>query len=195
MENYTSNERAKIVEIFIRNNYSIVKTQREFKKFFDTRSAPCKNTIKRLYGKFSTTGYLGNKKRPEKPRPKRTEGSIQLVKDSMLNQPETSSRRRSAQLGMARTTLRRTIRTDLNLYPYRIQCVQRILPIHFDKRLVYAKKVIEHAAADDAFWRSIIMSDEAHFTLCGTVNRQNYRYYANSNPQLVFGKPLGTTKE
>ena len=32
MDNYTPLERAKIVELYIKNNYSIVKTQREFRK-------------------------------------------------------------------------------------------------------------------------------------------------------------------
>ena len=47
MEQYTPRE-------LIQQNHSIVKTQRAFKKLKNVKSAPSKNTIKRLYEKFST---------------------------------------------------------------------------------------------------------------------------------------------
>ena len=45
-------ERSEIVEIYIQQNKSIVKTQRAFKKLKNVKSAPSKNTMKRLYEKF-----------------------------------------------------------------------------------------------------------------------------------------------
>jgi len=194
MDNYTPLERAKIVELYIKNNYSIVKTQREFRKNFGSRSAPAKNTIKRIYEKFSNTAYLGNKKRPEKPRPKRSDENIDRVRRSIEENKQTSSRRRASQLNIATTTLRRIIRQDLGLYPYRILSTHRLLLVDFAKRIEYAKMVIEMAAADDSFWHSIIMSDEAHFTLSGSVNSQNYRYYAEENPQIIHEEPLHDQK-
>jgi hypothetical protein len=38
--------------------------------------------------------------------------------------------------------------------------------------------------------RHLIMSDEAHFDLFGCVNRQNLRYWSESNPNELIGKPL-----
>ena len=49
MEQYTPRERSEIVEICIQQNKSIVKTLRAFKKLKNVKSAPSKNTIKRLY--------------------------------------------------------------------------------------------------------------------------------------------------
>ena len=34
------------------------------------------------------------------------------------------------------------------------------------------------------------MSDEAHFHLLGTVNKQNFRYWFNTNPQQLRMRPL-----
>ena len=93
------------------------------------KGAPSKNTIKRLYEKFSTGEALSNPKRPNKNR--------------------------------------------MHLFPYKIQLTQRLLPADKPRRLEWAQRVIEMAKDDDQFWNKIIMSDEAHFTLNGTVIKQN----------------------
>lgn len=54
--------------------------------------------------------------------------------------------------------------------------------------------MIDLAATDANFWQEIIMSDEAHFCLNGTVNKQNCRFYATENPQLVHEEPLHDQK-
>ena len=57
MEQYMPRERSEIVEIYIQQNKSIVKTQRAFKKLKNVKSAPFKNTIKRLYENFSVRPF------------------------------------------------------------------------------------------------------------------------------------------
>jgi hypothetical protein len=37
-------------------------------------------------------------------------------------------------------------------------------------------------------------SDEAHFHLSGTVNKQNFRYWAAENPREVHARPLHSPK-
>ena len=56
MEQYTPRERSEIVEIYIQQNKSIVKTQRAFKKLKNVKSAPSKNTIKRYKKIFDWWG-------------------------------------------------------------------------------------------------------------------------------------------
>ena len=58
MEQYTLLERTPIVELYIKNNNSIVKTQYEFHAKFKSRSAPAKNTIKKIYENFTWTAYV-----------------------------------------------------------------------------------------------------------------------------------------
>ena len=36
----------------------------------------------------------------------------------------------------------------------------------------------------------ILMSDKAHFHLLGTVNKQNFHYWADSNPQQLHQRPV-----
>ena len=139
MNQYTPRERSEIVEIYKK---SIVKTQRAFKTLKNVRSAPSKNTIKRLYEKFSTGKALSNPKRPYKSRPRRSAENIAAVRASVERSPRTSQKRRSQQLGMARSTLQRIIRIDLHLFPYKIQLTQRMLPADKPRRLEWAQRVM-----------------------------------------------------
>ena len=77
-----------------------------------------------------------------------------------MNFVQNSSR--YAQLNIAHTTLLRIIHDDLGMYPYRILSKQRLLPVDHEKCLAYANFVIEQTTADDAFWYSMIMTNEAH---------------------------------
>ena len=67
MEQYTPLEHAQIVELFIKNNYLIVKTERAFRPKFKSKSAPAKNTINKIYKKFTSMAYLSNSKKSNKP--------------------------------------------------------------------------------------------------------------------------------
>ncbi|XP_058982446.1 uncharacterized protein LOC131804096 [Musca domestica] len=90
MNKYTPRERSEIVEIYIQQERSIVKTQRAFKTLKNVRSAPSKNTIKRLYEQFSTGKALSNPKRPYKSRPRRSAENIAAVRASVERSPESS---------------------------------------------------------------------------------------------------------
>lgn len=194
MEQYTQRERSKIVEIYIQQNKSIVKTQRAFKKINKVKSAPSKKTIYRLYERFTTGDALANPKRPNKKRPKRSDENIAAVRASVEQSPTTSQKRRSQQLGIPRSTLQRILRVDLQLFPYKIQLTQKLLPADKPRRLDWAQRVIEMAEEDEQFWHKIIMTDEAHFQLNGTVNKQNCRIYATENPQEIQEVPLHDAK-
>ncbi|KAI5737587.1 hypothetical protein M8J76_014918 [Diaphorina citri] len=40
----------------------------------------------------------------------------------------------------------------------------------------------------------LLMSDEAHFHLNGTVNKQNFRYWAQDNSRQLHERPLHSEK-
>ena len=109
---------------------------------------------------------------------KLSDDKIECVRRLIEENSTTSSIHRSAQLNIAHTTLSNIIHDDLGMYCYRIVSTHRLLTNDCQKRSAYPNFVIEHASADDASWYSIIMTDEAHFSLSGAVNSQNHRYYA-----------------
>jgi len=69
--------------------------------------------------------------------------------------------------------LRHILNHDLHLFPYKVQLTQKLLPVDRPRRWEWAQRAIEMAETEENVWQKIIMSDEAHFTLTGTVNKQN----------------------
>ena len=104
------------------------------------------------------------------------------------------SYRRSKELDVIRTTLRRIILSDLKMFPYKIQMTQKLNPADYPRRLSFGKWLIEMTENELDFWRKLIMSDEAHFSLNGGVNKQNCRFYSTENPQLIQEQPLHNQK-
>lgn len=54
---YTPIERAAIVELYIKNENSVINTQKAFREKFSGRICPNAETIRGLYEKFINTGY------------------------------------------------------------------------------------------------------------------------------------------
>ena len=59
----TVDQKVKVV-LFYAETKSVVETQRRFRAQFNTRWAPCKQTIYRLCQQFETNGPVLEKKRP-----------------------------------------------------------------------------------------------------------------------------------
>nr|CAI5839716.1 unnamed protein product [Callosobruchus analis] len=60
MEQYTSKERVEIVQIYIQNNFSIVKTRHAFRSKNKVKSASGDNTIRCLYAGPVNSGNASN---------------------------------------------------------------------------------------------------------------------------------------
>lgn len=136
------------------------------------------------------SGMLVDKPRRVRTRPVRSAENIAAVAESVREQPSTSTRHRSQQLNVSRTSLMRILRKDLAMKPYKVQLVQQLKPVDHPNRLHFANWA-ENCLADDAeFYRKIIFSDEAHFHLGGYVNKQNCRIWGTENPHVVVEKPI-----
>ena len=60
-----------------------------------------------------------------------------------MNDPNMSTRRRSAQLGIPRGSLIRVLKRVLHLFPYKIQPVQQLHPGDYQLRLEYSHEFLE----------------------------------------------------
>lgn len=196
MERFTKEERVIIVKTHYRNGESYAETVRRLRRIFGRNNAPTASTVLRLIKKFEETGSVATIKTPGRDRTVRTEQNIALVQDSVAVSPQKSLQRRSQQLGISTTSLQRILKKDLHMHPYKIQLTQYLKPTDHLKRRNFAEWILTKQEEDNNFAKRIIFSDEAHFHLCGFVNRQNCRIWGQENPRVIQEcqmHPLRTT--
>lgn len=193
MNRYTPKERAEIVTIFIQCNRSVIATQRAYRKKYRGRAAPKSDTIRRLASNFETYGSVANRQ-GHRPRPRRSKENIRAVERSVTENPNVSYRRRSQQLKISGTSLRRILKDDLHMFPFKVQLTQRLLDTDNSRRVAYANTVLEVSKSEPDFWERFLMTDEAHFMLSGTVNKQNCRFWGKENPHAIHQTPLHDQK-
>jgi len=189
----TEQQHVKLIEFSIENKRSIVLTQRAYTRHFGVRKPPYKQTILSLFRRFQIQGSVSDLSCAGRPRSGRSQDNIQRVRRSIKEEPSTSTRRRSQQLEMSRTSLQR-IQGMLHAYPYKIQLVQELKPTDYRNRLAYAVQIQELARQEADCIHNLVMGDEAHFHLNGFVNKQNMRFWGTENPRIVHQRSLHPVK-
>ena len=97
----------------------------------------------------------------------------------MQEDPETSIRRRAQQLGLSKSSPNQFLESDPHLFPYKKHLTQELMLTI--KNVWNISKSLHNKIPD--FASKLFMSDEAHFELNGTVNKQNCRFWGIANPR------------
>lgn len=185
MAPFTTADRVHFVKTVIKCDGSLAAALRKIRAECGRSAAPSRQALQQLIKKFEETGSVGDRARPPRPFSVRTAETIAAVQHSVAVSPTTSSRRRSLELGVARTTLRRILRQDCVMWPYKVQLTQELKDTDHTARRAFAKCMIDEINRDPQFFNKIIFSDEAHFHLNGYVNKQNCRIWATENPRVT----------
>ena len=139
-----------------------------------------------------TTSSLLKTKPPGPARTARAPGNVDRVGEAITQSPMRSARRRSAELGISQSTVQRILHKDLAFQSYKIMTVQQLNPRHYQQRLSFCQTMLDIFEENEDL--TLIMSDEAHFHLNGTVNKQNFRYWASKNLRKLYQQPLQSPK-
>lgn len=190
MERYTLEQRILIVKIYYQNGENFTVSLRKIRAAFPRNQAPSETAVRNLIAKFEAHGTVADNRPKQYARSGRSDANIAAVQQSVENEPGTSTRRRSQQLGITRGTLRNILHKDLHLHAYKVQLVQELKPADHCLRRTFVNWLFEKLNENNAFFNKIIFSDEAHFQLGGYVNKQNCRIWGSQNPQTVLEKPL-----
>ena len=88
-------------------------------------------------------------------------------------------------MSIPKTSIGRILK-QLNLKAYRPRLTNKLEDGDHDRRCEFSEKFIELTLNFENLQRKVIWSDEASFSLCGTVNRHNSVYYRTENPHIKY---------
>lgn len=184
--------------IFILRNYfetkSLKKVKKRFLVNFPNVRLPVNSTILRLVAKFNKNGDVRDEKRSGRRCSALTNEMMEAVHSAVRENPQTSQRRLATRLRISSRNVRRCLK-KLKLTPYRLTCLQELLPADHERREHYCRWLIRflrnHGA--DAFDK-VYYTDEAWFHLAGYVNAQNYRIWSQEKPRVFREKSLHPQK-
>ena len=156
---------------YFENYGNVAECVQKLRTDFGRREAPSAPSVRYLVKKVKETGILIDKPKREKPKIVRTNENIAAVAESVCEAPTTSIHRRSQQLNISETSLRRILHKDLGMTPYKVQLVQEWKTIGHPMRFRFAKWACDRLTEDADFGEKIVFSDEAHFDLGGYVSK------------------------
>lgn len=190
---WTGEHRGFAVRAYFENNKSVIATQRAFRRRFNiprNNAVPQANTIRSWVRQLEATGSTLRRDTHGRRRSIRTPENAERVRAAFIQSPRRSARRHAVALGISSRSLRRILHMDLHFHPYKMMMAQELNQADFANRQNLCENMLEQIAPEAAFFSS----DEAHFHLCGAVNKQNFRYWAESNPQIIQEIPLHSPK-
>lgn len=188
-------ERIFLVEYVFRegDKYSDL-VKRKFSEKFPDSIIPHRNAVRTLIEKFRATGSVEDAERSGRPR-KLDEQKLLDISDSMAQSPKKSMRKLAQQHDIGVATAHKAVRQELNLFPYKVRCVQELKPSDNDKRLNYChwfQRFINQNSED--ILDVTFYTDEAWFHLGGYVNSQNTRLWSENNPRAIHEHSLHEAK-
>lgn len=185
---WSREQRAFAVESFFCNGHSVVATQRAFRARFEIpphRLVPGRNSILSWVNSFRECGSVA-KPRNGHQRTSRTPEAVERVRQSILRSPRRSARKHAVALGIPDTTVRRILHEELQFHPYKLAVVQQLSERDFVARQNACELLLDNLPQAAV----VFFSDEAHFHISGSVNKQNMRYWSGENPRELHQKPL-----
>jgi hypothetical protein len=91
--------------------------------------------------------------------------AVRVVRVALQRSPSKSTRKAAAQLGISRRSVERILKSDLNLYPYKIIVLHKLTAQNGHQRMTFAEW-----AQNKVVFNNVWFSDEVHFHIDGVVN-------------------------
>ena len=162
--------------------------QRAWRTKYNGQRVPNRHTILNTVTRFEKTGSVA----PLPPLPagpsEKRESAKNELKMLISEDPTLSIRKTSVALGISYSLTRDILLNELKLKPYKYQEIHELQP---QERVDFAEWFLELPLNTHDF---LICSDEAHFYLTESVNKQNNRMWLESRPTDWIEKPLHDKK-
>lgn len=173
---------------------SFVAVIEAFRNHFPDKDPPSKSTIFRNVDKYSRDGTSLNlnKQRSGRPRTVRTQENIEVVRQTLAENPTLSTRRNP--FNITQSSVTRIIKCDLRWHPYKIHLRHELKEQDFGRRVRFCNWFIAQCQ-NNRFLRNLIISDEASFSMGGKVSSQNVRHYAPKGEHPSFNYDVNCSRE
>jgi DDE superfamily endonuclease len=191
---YEPIDRAFMLLTYAEFNYDYPKFRNEMRRIDGPKArVPDKKSIDAWKKHFLNTGTVENKPKNRR-KTARTKVKVEAAREAVNENPNISIRDLSRRLELSQRTAHMILREDLALYPYKAQTVQTLLSGDLRKRQEFALRMMRERLERPATEVDLFFVDEAHFHTDGVPNKQNFRTWAEENPQVVVEIPLHPDK-
>ena len=176
---YSVKDISEIVKLYYaERSYASVK--RRFKTKFG-RTAPSLQAIKKIIKKFERSGCVCNDKRSGRPRSVRSEENIAQISALLETDSSSSVRMIASETGIKRESVRKILRKDMKLKPYKVNILHELLAQDFLRREQFCREMLDFPYISD-----ICFSDEAYFYLDKSVTSKKIRIWSDTNPHAFL---------
>lgn len=183
----TKNEKIEVLLLYGENRRQPVQTAQAFRAANPNGPRVTATTVRRILASFHESGsVVAQRPRPGRPRTARTPEMRVDVLAKINAEPHSSTRQVAREAGISRRSLGRILKQE-KFHPYKMEFHQALTEDDPDRRMEFCEWVQDKLLVDPQLAQHIMFSDEALFMLSGDVNRQNYRYWSDTNPHWMRG--------
>lgn len=185
--------RGELIKLYYQNGMNAAEALRLYRRNHRQRRGPCTlQALRDLVRKFEDTGCTCDK--PRSGRPTVSEDVVMEVHHTVTAGHTETARGIARVLDIPNSTVRKLLRSVLHMFPYRFQRVQMLEPGDPQQRLDFANEFLLRYDADNDWPLRILWTDEAHFTLNGSINTKNCVHWGETNHHAVAPVPLFDAK-
>jgi hypothetical protein len=174
---FSNEEYADIIFVYGFCNGNSEAARREYQERFPGRRIPNTKTFSSVYQHLRTRGSFPTCSFSVERQVNHRVNDELCVINHIQHSPGTSTRRISYRTGLSKNKVWRILHKE-NLYPFRLQKVQNLLPTDYPQRLNFCHWLLDNA--DKVY--SILFTDEATFTRNGVFNSRNTHLWSEENP-------------
>ena len=119
-----------------------------------------------------------------------SEENIEAIKELYEDEPDMSIRKAASETGIDKEGVRRILKFDLKIKPYKVPRVQPLKEEDLGKRVEACQALLDLLDDKPDALEDIMMTDESIFTLDNTISPQNKRHWSKTRPSRVQQQPL-----
>lgn len=178
-----NSEKVELILIFGECNRSSRQAARVYADRYPNRYHPHHNYVLRLLRGLNENGqFPSNENRQRQPRPNNFDEDTELqVMAYIRAYPRSSIRHVSREIGVSVGAVHKILKKN-KMHPYKPEFVQHLRIGDSERRLQFLSWFSVQFEIDNLFYNKILWTDESKFTNNGVMNKQNNRFWDDTNP-------------